>query len=61
MISLLDQQAISRSKLIQLSAQEAALGAKYTAAQAAQQEKMLSVNEAAAKYAASGNGGVELR
>lgn len=54
MISLLDQQAISRSKLIQLSAQEAALGAKYTAAQAAQQEKMLSVNAAAAKYAASG-------
>ena len=39
MIALLDQQAISRSKLVNLAGEEAALQQKYAAAQAAQQDK----------------------
>lgn len=39
MIALLDQQAISRSKLVNLAGEEAAFQQKYAAAQAAQQDK----------------------
>lgn len=45
--------------MINLSSDEAALAAKYAAAQAAQQEKLNAANEAAVKYTASGL--VELR
>ena len=54
LIALLDQQAVSRSRLARLSAEEAALGAKYAAAQAAQREKISAAEEAAARQAASG-------
>lgn len=54
LIALLDQQAVSRSRLARLSAEEAALGAKYASAQAAQREKLSAAEEAAARQAASG-------
>lgn len=54
LIALLDRQAISRSKLEKLSAEEAALGAKYAAAQAAQQERLNAAKAEEQKYAASG-------
>lgn len=54
LIAQLDRQAVARSKLINLSGDEAALAAKYTAAQTAQQERLTASNEAAAKAAASG-------
>ena len=54
LISLLDQQAISRSNLIKLSGEEAVIAQKYIAAQSTQQEKQTAANEAAARYAASG-------
>lgn len=40
MIALLDQQAVSRSKLVNLAAEETVLQQKYTSAQAAQQDKL---------------------
>ncbi len=39
-ITLLDQQAVSRSKLVNLAAEETALQQKYAAARAAQQDKL---------------------
>lgn len=40
MIALLDQQAVSRSKLVDLAAEETVLQQKYAAAQAVQQDKL---------------------
>lgn len=40
MIALLDQQAVSRSKLVNLAAEETALQQKYAVAQAEQQDKL---------------------
>lgn len=40
MIALLDQQEVSRSKLVNLAAEETALQQKYAAAQAEQQDKL---------------------
>ena len=54
LIALLDRQAVSRSKLASSSAEEAALGAKYAAAQAAQQERLNAAKAEEQKYAASG-------
>ena len=48
LISLLRQEAISRSKLINLSHEEAAIAQKYLAAQTAQREKLNAANAAAA-------------
>lgn len=54
LIALLDQQAVSRSKLTRLSAEEAALGARYAAAQASQQERLNAAKAEEQKYASSG-------
>lgn len=51
---MLDKEAVSRSKLTGLAAEEAAVKAKYTAAQTAQQEKLNAAKKAEQDYAASG-------
>ncbi len=54
LIAMLDKEAVSRSKLTGLAAEENAAKAKYTAAQTAQQEKLNAAKKAEQEYSASG-------